>query len=112
MERVFRRGSHQYERFDCFKLSGRMTVDDFGGDLMRGTIAGGGAAGRWLSFQHRPPTLFSSPVLYFSKPYCNSHKQRIFVLNFILCESKKNTCFLSVAFEFSVLGCFAFNWSF
>ena len=40
MERVFRRGSHQYERFDCFKLSGRMTVDDFGGDLMRGTIAG------------------------------------------------------------------------
>ena len=57
MERVFRRGSHQYERFDCFKLSGRMTVDDFGGDLMRGTIAGGGAAGRWLSFQHRPSTL-------------------------------------------------------
>ena len=61
MERVFRRGSHQYERFDCFKLSGRMTVDDFGGDLMRGTIAGGGAAGRWLSFQHRPSTLFFFP---------------------------------------------------
>ena len=75
MERVFRRGSHQYERFDCFKLSGRMTVDDFGGDLMRGTIAGGGAAGRWLSFEHRPPKLFSSPVLYFSEPYCNSHKK-------------------------------------
>ena len=45
MERVFRSwGWHQYERFDCFKLSGRMTVDDFGGDLMRGTKAAGS---RW-----------------------------------------------------------------
>ena len=40
MERFFRRrAGHQYEpEFDCFKLSGRMTVEDFGRDLMRGTI--------------------------------------------------------------------------
>ena len=52
MERVFRGRAHQYEPFDCFKLSGRMTLDDFGRDLMRGTIGEQVVGELWTSWMN------------------------------------------------------------
>ena len=64
MERVFRGRAHQYEPFDCFKLSGRMTLDDFGRDLMRGTI-GEQVVGELWTLWMNGFTFFSLTILYF-----------------------------------------------